>query len=401
MIELPRLYKRLLLVISLVALVVGMSAMASATTTQSTPQSAPALTIAAESAILIDAESGQVLYEKNADQLLPPASMAKIMTMLLVMEDIDAGRIKLADKVTTSAYASMIGGSQVYLKEGESFSVEELLKAVAIHSANDAAVALAEHVCGSVEVFADAMNRRAKELGMKNTYFANPDGLPSEAGQPPTLTSARELAIIARELIKHPKILQWTSIQQTDFREQPKSILYNTNKLLGRYAGLDGLKTGHTEEAGWCLTATAKRGDVRLISVVMRTASEAARQTQTATLLDYGFRNFTRIEVLPKGAEVGTLRVRNGWPGAIKVTTSQALHPLVSRGFSEQIIKDVQLENVSAPLKAGQKVGVVVARVGDQELARADVVVPKDVGKANFIIIFFRWLKGLVTGLFH
>ncbi len=391
MIDSRRLFKHLILVVGLVALAAGVGMAASA----------PALNIEAESAILVDAQSGQVLFEKDADLLLPPASMAKIMTMLLVMEDVDAGRIKLTDQVTTSAYASMIGGSQVYLKEGEVFTVEELLKAVAIHSANDAAVALAEHVSGNVEVFVDAMNRRAQQLGMKETYYANPDGLPSEAGQPPTLSSARELAIVARELIKHPKILQWSSIQQADFRTEPKSILYNTNKLVGRYAGLDGLKTGHTEEAGWCLTATAKRGDVRLVSVVMRTASEAERQKQTATLLDYGFRNFTRTEVLPEGAEVGTLRVRNGWPGAIKVITDQALAPLVPRGFSEPIIKEVRLEKVSAPLKAGQKVGVVIAKVGDQELARADVVLPRDVDKANFFIIFLRWIKGLVTGLFH
>lgn len=391
MIDSRRLFKHLILVVGLVALAAGVGMAASA----------PALNIEAESAILVDAQSGQVLFEKDADLLLPPASMAKIMTMLLVMEDVDAGRIKLTDQVTTSAYASMIGGSQVYLKEGEVFTVEELLKAVAIHSANDAAVALAEHVSGNVEVFVDAMNRRAQQLGMKETYYANPDGLPSEAGQPPTLSSARELAIVARELIKHPKILQWSSIQQADFRTEPKSILYNTNKLVGRYAGLDGLKTGHTEEAGWCLTATAKRGDVRLVSVVMRTASETERQKQTATLLDYGFRNFTRTQVLPEGAEVGTLRVRNGWPGAIKVITDQALAPLVQRGFSEPIIKEVRLEKVSAPLKAGQKVGVVIAKVGDQELARADVVLPRDVDKANFFIIFLRWLKGLVTGLFH
>ena len=345
MIDSRRLFKHLILVVGLVALAAGVGMAASA----------PALNIEAESAILVDAQSGQVLFEKNADLLLPPASMAKIMTMLLVMEDVDAGRIKLTDQVTTSAYASMIGGSQVYLKEGEVFTVEELLKAVAIHSANDAAVALAEHVSGNVEVFVDAMNRRAQQLGMKETYYANPDGLPSEAGQPPTLSSARELAIVARELIKHPKILQWSSIQQADFRTEPKSILYNTNKLVGRYAGLDGLKTGHTEEAGWCLTATAKRGDVRLVSVVMRTASETERQKQTATLLDYGFRNFTRTQVLPEGAEVGTLRVRNGWPGAIKVITDQALAPLVQRGFSEPIIKEVRLEKVSAPLRQDKR----------------------------------------------
>lgn len=395
-------FKRFTAYVCLLAVLTAGAAAWAATDTAVTsqPVTPPALNIAAESAILMDAESGQVLYQKNPDEALPPASMVKIMTMLLLMEDIDAGKLKLEDKVTTSARAATTGGSQVYLKQGEVFTVEQLMKAVAIHSANDAAVALSEHVSGSVEAFVDAMNARARQLGMTKTFYANADGLPSDPGQPPTLSSARDLTIVARELLKHPKVLEWTSTVQADFRTDPKTILYNTNKLIGKYTGLDGLKTGHTEEAGWCLTATAKRGDVRLVSVVIRTASESARSTETARLLDYGFRNFERTVLVAKDAEVGTLRVRNGWPGALKVVAAQALQPLASKGTTPQYNQEVLLDQVSAPLKAGQKVGVVIARLNDVEIARADVIVPRDVNKANFVVIFLRWVKRLFTGIF-
>ncbi len=359
-----------------------------------------AFDVAAESAILVDGESGQVLFQKNVNLRLPPASMVKIMTMLLVMEEVEAGRLKLDDMVTTSAYASKIGGSQVYLKEGEKFSVQELMKAVAIHSANDAAVALAEHVSGSVEAFVDAMNARAKQLGMQNTQYVNPDGLPSEKGQAPTFTTAHDLSVVARELLKYPKVLEWTSTERAEFRSNSQTILYNTNKLIGKYAGLDGLKTGHTDEAGWCLTATAKRDDVRLVSVVMRTASESARGAQTARLLDYGFRNFVRVAVAPKGEKAATLKIRNGWPGAVSVVPAQALQPLMPKGSTEQISKEVLLEKVSAPLPAGQRVGVILAKVGEKEIARVDLVLPRNVKKANFIVIFLRWVKGLFAGWF-
>jgi D-alanyl-D-alanine carboxypeptidase (penicillin-binding protein 5/6) len=360
-----------------------------------------AFDVAAGSAILVDASTGQELFSKNADLQLPPASMVKIMTMLLVMEEIDSGRAKLTDKVTVSARSSTTGGSQVYLKEGESFTVEEMLKAVAIHSANDASVALAEHFSGAVEAFVDAMNRRAKELGLEKTVFTNPDGLPPEKGQDPTLSSARELSIMARELIKHPKILEWTTIQNMIFREQPKTILYNTNKLVGKYQGLDGLKTGHTDEAGWCLTATAKRGDVRLVSVVMKTKSESERSTQTARLLDYGFRSFVPVPLVAAGVKVGTLKIKEGSPGAVDVNAKGALQPLVARGAEKNLTKELVLQqNVKPPLKAGDTVGAVVAKLNGKEIARTDAVVARDVKRANFIIRFFRWIKGLITGLF-
>ncbi|HHW10966.1 MAG TPA: D-alanyl-D-alanine carboxypeptidase [Firmicutes bacterium] len=380
----------------------GIAAAQGASNQGGSAQAVPATTfdINAGAAILVDAASGQVLYEKNADEPLPPASMAKLMTMLLVMEEIDAGRLQLDEKVTTSARAAGIGGSQVYLRQGEVFTVEDLMKAVTIHSANDAAVALAEHVAGSVEAFVDAMNARAKELGMTKTYYANPDGLPSDPGQPPTLTTARDLTIIAREVIKYEEILAWASLVQADFRTQPRTILYNTNKLIGRYAGMDGLKTGHTEEAGYCLTATAKRGDIRLISVVMKTASEEERQIQTTRLLDYGFRNFTRQVLAPAGEEVGKLKVKNGWPGAVPVVAAADLAPLVRRGTAEDITTELRLLTVKAPVEKGAAVGTLVARSAQGDLTEVPVVTAEAVKRANFFIIFLRWLKGLIVGLF-
>jgi D-alanyl-D-alanine carboxypeptidase (penicillin-binding protein 5/6) len=360
----------------------------------------PSFDVDAHSAILVDGTTGQVLYEKESDLKLPPASMAKIMTMLLIMEEIDAGRLKLTDEVKVSARAAGIGGSQVYLKQGEVFTVEDLMKAVTIHSANDASVALAEHVSGAVEAFVDAMNRRAQELGMADTYFDNPDGLPSEPGRPPTLTTARDLTKVSRELLKHPKILEWSTITLTEFRSKPKTNLYNTNKLLGKYSGLDGLKTGHTDEAGWCLTATAKRGDVRLVSVVMRTASEQERQAQTARLLDHGFRGFEPMTAAAKGEDVGTLKVANGWPGALKVQPKETFRPLVPRGRTEDVELTTEFGEVQAPLSAGQTVGAVVATLDGEELARMDVVISRDVKRANFVVRFFRWIARAVRGLF-
>ena len=362
---------------------------------------APTFEVSAHSAILADAATGQVLYEKNGDVKLPPASMAKIMTMLLIMEEIDAGRLKLTDEVKVSARASQIGGSQVYLKHGEVFTVEQLLKAVTIHSANDASVALAEHVSGAVEAFVDMMNRRAQELGMKDTYYDNPDGLPSEPGRPPTLTTPRDLVKVSRELLKHPKILEWTTITQMTFREKPRTDLYNTNKLIGKYSGLDGLKTGHTEEAGWCLTATAKRDGVRLISVVMRTESEQERQAQTARLLDYGFRGFQPVLVADAGEDVGKVKVPNGWPGALQVQVREPFRPLVPRGREEDLQTRVEFEELQAPLKAGETVGALVATLDGEELARTDVVLPRDVKRANFVVRFFRWVANLFRGLFR
>ena len=251
---------------------------------------ADSLNLDAKSAILIDYESGKVLYEKDADTRLPMASMTKIMSMLLIMEQIENGSLKYNDKVLISENASGMGGSQVFLQAGEEYKVEDLLKCIAISSANDAVVAMAEKVSGSVDSFVKLMNEKAQELGLKNTLFANPHGLDSENHY----STARDMSLIAKELLKHEDILKFTSIYE-DYLTKPDGSqiwLVNTNRLVRFYDGVDGLKTGYTPDAGYCLTATAKKNGLRLISVVMKSSSADTRSKDTATLLSYGFNSF-------------------------------------------------------------------------------------------------------------
>ncbi|HHY46665.1 MAG TPA: D-alanyl-D-alanine carboxypeptidase, partial [Firmicutes bacterium] len=254
--------------------------------------SEPRLAITAPSAILIEATSGRVLYEKDAHAKRPPASITKIMTMLLAMEAIQQGKIKLEDKVIASERASLQGGSQIWLEVGEEMSLADLLKAIAVVSANDASVAVAEHIAGAEEIFVDMMNRRAAELGMKDTHFVNATGLPA----PGHLTSAYDIAVMSRELVKHPKVHEWFTIW-IDYLRSGKNILVNTNRLIKDYKGCDGLKTGYTEEAGYCLAATASRDGLRLIAVVLGLPDSKVRFQETAKLLDYGFRYFVGVPV--------------------------------------------------------------------------------------------------------
>ena len=256
-------------------------------------------TIAAKSAKLVDASTGQVLYAANSEERMAPASITKIMTMLLVMEQVRDGRISLDDVVAVSTEASLMGGSQVYLKERERVPVRDLMAATAIRSANDASFALAEHVAGTADDFVRMMNQRAVELGMENTQFTNPEGL----DDPDHYTTASDIAIMSRELIQYPEVLEWTSTWIGKMRDGTYD-LFNTNRLIKEYDGADGLKTGHTDKAGYCLAGTAERGGVRLIAVVMGTAGEKERVAETSKLLDYGFRNFERATLAEAGTKV-------------------------------------------------------------------------------------------------
>lgn len=354
----------------------------------------------APSAILMVASTGQVLYEKNADEPRPPASLAKIMTLLLVMEALRDGRVSLDEPVVTSRYAASMGGSQVYLAEGERQSLEKMIEAVAIASGNDAAVALAEHLYGTEAAFVAQMNRRAEELGLRGTYFADATGLPVPAGQRPGVTTARDVAVMSRVLIQeHPQILEWTSIRTKEFRSQPRFILYNTNKLLGSYPGLDGLKTGHTSEAGYHLAATAEQNGIRLIAVVMGTKSEADRNAQVTQLLNYGFRAFEPVMAARKGEPVGEMRLAHGNPERFTVEAAADLQVLIPRGRQGDLRRAVQwADAVEAPLKRGDRVGSVVAYLGDQPLAQVDVVAAQDVERAGFFTRLWRTVWGGVTG---
>lgn len=346
----------------------------------------------AVSAILIDATSGQVLYELNADAPRPPASIAKIMLELLVVERIEAGRLALADSVTVSGHASKTGGSQVYLKEGEKFTVEDLCKAVAVHSANDACVALAEHVAGSDLGFVDLMNIRARELGLSNTHYVNCHGLDDEPGVG-NVTTAREIALLARRLVAMPHVLAWSSIAEEPFRDG-QFLLHNTNKLVGRFPGLDGLKTGYTRKAGFCLCATAERDGLRLISVIMGAESERKRFEESARLLGAGFAQLRCERLLASGDPMpGGVPIAGARLERVPVVAGEALSIVlpVSAAAPKPVL--IPRGALSAPIARGDTVGVIEATDGNGGTCRVAALAAVDVPRATL------WDR--FTGLFR
>jgi len=353
--------------------------------------------IEAESAILIDAASGQVLFEQNADKKLPPASLTKIMTLIVAMEEIESGDLALDDQVTISRLAESMGGSQIFLGEGNKVKVRDLLKAVTIASANDACVALGEAVAGSYNRFVNLMNEKADELGLENTYFSNSTGLPTESDH---YTTARDVAIMSREIVKYQIILDDASIW-LDYIELPdrRAMLTNTNHLVNTYPGLDGIKTGHTNAAGFSLAATAKRGDMRLISVVMKARSVKAREDQTARLLDYGFNRFTRKNYLDQGETIQNIAVSNGAKEYTTGKVSQDLAVVVKRGREDTISTEINInEDFEYPIKQGDKLGEAKALREGEVITQVNIVATEKINKANFLALFWRnfvnWIGG-------
>lgn len=354
------------------------------------------------SAILIEADTGTILYEKNADEKLPPASITKIMTMLLAMEKIEAGELALDDEIKVSERAASMGGSQIYLANGIKMNVEELLKAVTIASANDASVALAEAVGGSYGRFVSMMNERAEELGMEDSYFSNSTGLPTESDH---YSTARDIAKMSRELVKYEKILDWATIW-VDYVELPdrEAMMANTNKLIRDYPDLDGLKTGHTEEAGYCLAATAKRDDMRLISVVLKTESEDARQKLTAQLLDYGFNRFVKREFIGDKEKIQNIEVPDGKDRYLTGETEKALEIVVERGREEEVEGTVEVnEDLSAPVEKGEIIGSYRAILDDREVNSVNILAAEDIGRANIFVRLWRsfvgWVGSILEGI--
>ena len=356
------------------------------------------LNLDSESAILIDEVSGKVLYEKNPDAKLPMASMTKIMSMLLIMEKIESGALKYDDKVIISKNASGMGGSQVFLQEGEEYKVEALLKCIAVSSANDAVVAMAEKISGSVESFVNLMNEKAKELGLANTKFANPHGLDAENHY----SSARDMSKLARELLKHKDILKFTSIYE-DYLTKPDGSqvwLVNTNRLVRFYDGVDGLKTGYTTEAGYCLTATAKKNDLRLISVVMKSSSGDARSKDTATLLTYGFNSYKNHIIYESNKELGEVNIEGGKKDKVKVYLKDNASVLL--GVTEnpkEYSFNIKVDTIKAPIKKDTIVGT--AEIIDNEgniIAEKDVIIKEDIKKASFLDYIKRNLKTITGG---
>lgn len=358
--------------------------------------------IQAETGLLMEAETGQVLWSKNPDLVTEPASLAKTMAMLLVYEAVDRGIATWSDRVVTSAYAASIGGSTALLAQGESFTLKQMLEAIAINSANDATVAVAEHLAGSEAAFVEAMNRRAAELGMTNTYFANSDGLPVQPGERPNETTAADMAILARELVtKYPEVLEVTSTVQATLREaagsRPAFVMLNTNRVVLRYPGADGLKTGWTDNAGYNLVATAARDGLRLISVVMRADSEDARSAQTVRLFDYGFNNFDHHVIVERGRSVGNVRLRDGAREQLPARAGADLTAFVHRSDVNRVTYKVEADpDLKAPVQLNDPVGEVVAYLDGVELSRAPAVAAADMGRANLAVRGWRWLRGLI-----
>lgn len=351
-----------------------------------------------KSAILVDNLSGKVLYEKNADEKLAPASMTKLASMLMVMEAIDNGNLKFEDKVTINEEAANMGGSQVFLQAGEVYTVYDLLKSVAIASGNDAVVALAEKIGGSQSGFIDMLNKRLKEIGATNTNFVNAHGLDAEGHY----STARDMSIIARELLKHPKILEFTSIYEEYLEKNDGSRIWlvNTNKLVRFYDGVDGLKTGFTKTAGYCLTATASKNNFRLISVVMGEDTSENRSSDTVKMLNYGFNTFKINIIKTKGESLGKVRVEKGKQDKANIVLlNDATEILKNTDPVTEYNFNLKVNKIKAPVKVGDIVGT--AEIIDSEgniVDEVDVTVEKDIKKANILDYMLRNLKTIGFG---
>lgn len=348
------------------------------------------LKVEAKSAILMESTTGEVLFRQNEHQRLPPASVTKMMVMLLAMEAIDSKKVKLTDMVTASAEACQMGGSQIWLEPGEKMTLSDLMKAICIVSANDASYAVAQFLAGSEENFVALMNRRCKELGMKNTHFVNTTGLTPDNGGEGNLTSAYDMAILARELLKHPNVLRWTGTWLDSLRDG-KSYLRNTNNLVRFYTGCDGLKTGFTEQAGFCLVGTAQRDGVRMIAVVMNAKTSKIRSREISKLFNYGFSLFKSETIYPAGARLGKVRVLLGKRNSVNAVLPKGISVVMRRESTSQIKPEVILRtSVKAPLKAGTPIGEVHVKMDGKEIARADLVPEYPVESLGF---FASWVK--------
>lgn len=347
----------------------------------------------AKSAILMEEATGNILYESNPDERLPIASVTKVMTMLLIMEAVDSEKISLDDMVTVSENAMSYGGSTMFLETGEQLTVNDMLKGIAVASANDGCVAMAEHLAGSESAFVDMMNEKAKELGMENTHFMNTNGLDEDDHY----SSARDVAIMSRELMKHETIFNYTSIWMDTLRGG-KFQLANTNKLIRFYDGANGLKTGSTSKALCCLSAAAKRNDMQLIAVVLGAPTSAERFASAKSLLDYGFANYAVNTQITAGDEVQKIAVEKGVDKEVGVVAGDSCSTLVKKGQEDNITKEIKIdETITAPIEAGQKIGTMtISRDGeviaDIDLNASSAVEKKGIGliiKDFFATIFF------------
>lgn len=335
-------------------------------------------------AMVVEPETGTILYEQNADQALPTASMTKMMTLLLVLEEIEAGRLDWSAPVSTSARASKMGGSQVYLRHGETFSVRDMVAATMVHSANDAALALAEHVGGTADAFVTMMNRRAEELGLEDTEYYSPHGLPGEAGQKDDVMTPRDLARLGSELMKHPEMRRLAVLQTMPFRDGTFTMV-NPNHLLRLYSGATGIKTGYHGKAGFCVTASARRGPMELIAVVMGCDRKQDSFQRAATLLTEAFHAHKKLVPLVKGKPLEKpLSIREGEKGAVPVVAGATVPILAERRSSPKLELLVSSTHAVAPIQKGQQVGWIVVRKDGTPIARVPALAAADVERAGW-----------------
>ena len=351
-----------------------------------------ALEVAGKSAVLMDVETGTVMYENNAHEPLAPASVTKVMTMLLIMEAIDSGRIRWEDTVTASETAAAKGGSQIYLKVGETMSVSDMVKSIAVSSANDCACAMAEHLAGSEAAFVERMNDRAKELGMNDTNFVNCTGLDDAPESAEHRTSAYDIALMSRELLKnHPDIKKYTTIWMDTVRSGAFGLA-NTNKMVRFYSGCTGLKTGYTSGAGYCLSASAERDGMELIAVVMGSATSQDRFAACKSMLDYGFANFAVYT--PSVQENMSVPVTLGKAGTVRAVPAEASALLVEKAQLSSVTSDFVLEErVDAPVSKGQRLGMLTVKAGDQVLAQIPLVAEEGIERKGWGDIFVDLLR--------
>ncbi|MDR4948468.1 D-alanyl-D-alanine carboxypeptidase family protein [Neobacillus cucumis] len=342
------------------------------------------------SAVLIERDTGTVLYEKNSNQELPPASMTKIMTMLLIMEAIDKGKLSWNEKIRTSEYAASMGGSQIFLEPGEEMTTKEMLKGIAIGSGNDASVAMAERIAGSEDAFVDMMNAKAKELGLKHTHFKNTTGLPVSGHY----STAADMAVMAKELLKYEDITKFTGLYEAYLRENTdkKFWLVNTNKLVRFYPGVDGLKTGFTAEAKYCLTATAQKDGMRVIAVVFGAPTSKERNAQVTKLLNYAFAQYQTHPMFKRSQTIGLAKISKGKEKNVEAVTSEPISILTKKGEKTQDVKQKVIiqKNLKAPINKGDQVGKIELIKNGKVILESPLVANKSVKEAGWWTLYKR-----------
>ena len=348
-----------------------------------------------KSAILIESSTGEILYQKNANEKLAPASMTKIMSLILIMENLENGNLKWNDIVVTSKNAASMGGSQIFLEANEMMSVEDLVKGICIASGNDATVALAEKIAGTEKAFVKLMNDKASSLGLKNTHFVNATGLDAEGHY----SSAYDMSVMARELVRHEKILEFSSIYEDYLRKNTEKSfwLVNTNKLVKFYSYIDGLKTGFTKNARYCLTATGKKKDMRLISVVMGAETTDKRSTDTLAMLDYGFNRYSIDKVVSSDKALGKIKINLGDNEEADIISVKDINILNdSQKGKRNITYKIDTKSINAPIKKGDVIGKITVYENGKYLSYEDITVVNDVKKANIFKILARNLKDIM-----